>query len=296
MNLLNKAWMICLLQLRRLKKDYRTYLIILILLFLVQKEMEPIFSFVKQAQYPVSPWIYPYLMGNQIVRIALFSCMTLMFANAFEETAYQRYQYLYAGRKAFFFGKVLYLLILSAIIAVLMWVIELLPRMSQIALQKDWGKLLGLLEKNQYHVTGLAPGASSGLLSRYSPLEASGYTMFFIWMGSFFLGMLSFVANSRNRIVNGSVICSAFVVLDFSMAMIVFTKLQGTLLYISPLSWSNLDFLNHNGVVNGSYYPDLSYAFAMILILNALLVGGSYYLMQTSYRTGSKHQMMVLFR
>lgn len=94
------------------------------------------------------------------MRMIIFGCAALLLANVFEEQPIQRYQYVCTGRRAFLTGKILYIFVASAVYAVLIWVVMVLPHIHQICLEGSWANLDFL----NYHGKGIQGGCHPDLI------------------------------------------------------------------------------------------------------------------------------------
>jgi hypothetical protein len=180
----------------------------------------------------------------------------------------QPYVILRSKRVAWSLGQILYIVALSALYFLFLFLISNLFIFSHVDFSlTGWGKVLGTLANTSAaQEMGLLSFIDSRTLYYFTPLQAVWFTFLLSWLVGVFLGLTIYLLNSatQTRII-GVLIATSFLILDSVITGIP----QAT--WLSPVSWSTL---NHVGIGAGSQYPPIGYIYGgfAVLIITLLVL------------------------
>lgn len=248
---------------RKLLTNYRLWLAVLMLLILTHIYTKDYGLFCDTVDMKLSPWIFPFLYNAKYLKILFFAPLLLLFCDAPFIDNSQPYVICRSGRVIWSIGQLLYIVILSALYFIFLFLISCLFVSNHIEFSLEWGRVLNTLASTGAgYATGLMPHISSRIMFYFTPLQATWFTFLLSWLSGIFLGLIIYAVNSLTGGRSlGIILASSFVVLDSAAGMYHSTA------YLSPVSWSNLDYIDIGGL---SAYPSITYifcAFAVILIV-----------------------------
>lgn len=291
MNGMRKMWSVCRLEFSKWKKAYRLYMIGVLLFLFFYQYTGQLFLFAKEKQYPVTPWLLPFLLSSKNARWAIYFCAILFFSNLFSEQKVEKYVIVRCGRKAYLGGKMLYVLCASAVYTLLIALLPVLQHLDCIYIGAEWGKIFGAWSRMTSLHTKAGIHISETILKNLSCGEAMVMSFFLLWLTTSVIGTTVFFFNSVSGNAYGVMAGGVLVGMDMLSCFIPMQKDQAMFLYISPVSCSNLDLLLYRTELLQKELPGMAYAFALnvgLLILYAVM---AFVLMRATYRSGSKVQL-----
>lgn len=249
----------------------RMFSLLLLLGFVYHIFLAPLNSFAKSVQYPVCPYIFPFLLSDIYFLVLFMAAVVYYYSDAPFMKSWTMYQVVRTGRVRWAFGQIGAIVLSSFIfvlIAVGMTGVLLLPNVT---LNEGWGKVLYTLS-----MTG-APGGLDipfsipyEMISHYSVGEAVGVTILISGMVITFMGLLMFCMSLIASRLWANVLAMLFVMLPMVQKNIGMAVPQ--LVYFSPVSWMQLSELK---IGETGISPSMNYcltALGIMCILFSLVI------------------------
>lgn len=260
-------------QFKRWKRDYRIYVLAILVFILLAKNIAGVLEFSYETGYRINPWIFPVLLESYFVSMGLLKVlllfgMILLFCDAPFYDGMKPYLIIRCGRRAGCIGEIIYIAAASFLYVFYVWGISLLCLLPRISFQLKWGKILGTLAMTE--AGGLyAPTLcfNSQMISSYQPLEASLLTFLNFWLFGIIIGLIIYTANIFLKNKSAGVIFVSFLILMDP----VFAYLgQARNFWFSPASWVSISRLNR---ISGNEYPSEDYVLIVYLLVIIGLIG-----------------------
>lgn len=217
-------------------------------------------NFSEDVQIDISPWIFPFLFTQKFIKLLFFFPLILLFCNAPFIDDNQAYIILRSGRIPWSIGQVGYIIFATAIYFLFLVFLTIAINIFNLQFTSEWGKVLGTLANtNAANLVGLKINVSSNILHYFSPLQAMWFTFLLNWLVGVLLGLIIYVFNLLSNIrMAGVLIASFLLVLDATVTG------RPNLYRFSPVSWSNLDRINIEGITQ---MPTITYIYLLFAIL-----------------------------
>lgn len=214
----------------------KTFTLLLLLTIIYHIFLSPIKVFSMAVQYPVSPWIFPFLISDVYFVILFMAAVVYYFSDVPFMKEWAMYQVIRTGRVKWVCGQI-GSLVLSSFAFVLVAVLEtgliLLPNLT---LNEGWGKVLYTLSitnaSAEYQIPFLI---SYDIINQLAPLEALGISVFMSGLVILFIVLLMFSISLYISRLWANITAMLFVILP-----IVIENIGDTvpwLVYCSPISW-----------------------------------------------------------
>jgi hypothetical protein len=213
----------------------------------------------------MSPWIFPFLYSAKYVKILFFAPLLLLFCDAPFIDPTQPYVISRSGRIAWSLGQLLYVIVLSGLYCVFLLLISNLFIITHVEPSWEWGPVLGTLgNTGAAQSMGLLSTVSPRTLFYFSPVQATCFTLLLSWFSCVFLGLVIYALNSlTNTRSLGILFAASFLVLDSAAGA------YHLVAHFSPVSWSNLDYIDIGGL---SAYPSITYVYCAFAIVSGVLI------------------------
>lgn len=258
--------------LRKWPSNPRIYAVAALILVFIGSELLPIRGFCMALHLPVTPWVFPFLMSDNVSLTFIMVGLVLIFCDAPFIDQSQPYVIVRSGRRNWFTGQILYIVQASGLYFLFIILVSLLYFIPVIKFSGDWGKVLNTFSMNgtqgvpmfqqQYNIN---LSFSRYLTANYLPAVAMILSLALSWLEGIFLGLLMFVLNMNfNRII-GTSVALALILLETFAYQFGNAYLA---LYFSPVSWLNLGVMDATG---SSKSPTLWYAAGMLLLFIIVL-------------------------
>lgn len=251
-----------------LKKTFtnsKIYIIMILSFMYVHFMLNPVKIFAEKVQIGVSPYLFPFLFtSNYSVKIFLL-LVTLLFCNAPFMDEAQLYILVRTGRRKWCAGQILYIMMLSGVYTLLLFVFTVVTIIPELSIETGWGKVI-----NTFAQTGIA--ASHGIpipfdysiILKYNPIAALFLEGVLCWLLFSLFGNIIFTVNMKISKFVGNII--AVFLIFFQM---ISEEISPLLTYFSPASWASLSFLDIN---NTNQYPGVNYALIVMIIINLVFI------------------------
>lgn len=249
----------------------RTFSLLLLLGFVYHIFLTPLNEFAKSVQYPVCPYIFPFLLSDIYFLVLFMAAVVYYYSDAPFMKSWTMYQVIRTGRVRWALGQIGTIILSSFIfvlIAIVMTGAMLLPN---ITLSEGWGKVLYTLS-----MTG-APGGLDipfsipyGIMSHYTVGEAVGITILICGMVITFMGLLMFCMSLVASRLWANVLAMFFVILPMVQKNIGMAVPQ--LAYFSPVSWMQLSELKAGGTGTSPSIVYCAAALGIMCILFSVII------------------------
>lgn len=265
-------WVISKIHIFNWMKDYRVWSIFIIVGILIHSNLNEVVLFAKKVSYPLTPWIYPFIMSTRIVRMVIWLGFVLLQCDISDRNVNTPYLIIRVGKLRYHIGKIIYLFISTCIYHFYVAVIGIILNITHISFELDWGKVFGTLANDPFILDGTLNTViiKGGIVNKFMPLHATGITFGLAILTGMFLGLIIY---SINMILNSKIcgiLCgSLFILLDFLFQTVDYLREKGLL--VSPVSWSDIQMIDFTGA---SYKPSLFYILSMfgIIIIGLIIL------------------------
>ncbi len=265
---------ICLQNLRKWQKDYRIY-IIGILLFLLVLDNVRIFKNISAIiKTPTSIWLYPFIYTQYHQKLIFTIPLLLLFSNAPFIDNNSMYIIARCKKSEWHLGQFLYIIISSAIyyLYIFLWsVIMLLPTSE---LSVDWGKslrsisALALTQEMGYNFLSVP----SFTINYFTPIQAVWFTFLLSLLMAVMLGSIIYFINIiTNTKYIGSIVASIIIIFSCFIENFFTHSLARK---FSPITWITVDKLDVGGLTHNPTFPycvtvlvSISVIFAVIMVI-----------------------------
>jgi hypothetical protein len=247
--------------------NHKVYLSLIILMFFLHDNFEPLFKFAKEVGYRVTPYLLPFSFKQPFMKLVIFCSVLLIFSDAPFLTDFQVFMLSRSGKKCWYIAQMIYLALGSIMLTVFMAVFPVVINLSVIVFKSGWGKVIKTLASKQDFIQPI----SYGVVEYYQVDTVMVYTFTMCVLLFFFMGMVLFLCNTafKNKGV-GVFIITAFILIDWLNNII---NANVGLLWISPFSWVDISVMAYS---REKWYPSAGYAMIFLTVVNVVLVAATY--------------------
>ena len=231
--------------------NHKVYLSLIILMFFLHDNFEPLFKFAKEVGYRVTPYLLPFSFKQPFMKLVIFCSVLLIFSDAPFLTDFQVFMLSRSGKKCWYIAQMIYLALGSIMLTVFMAVFPVVTNLSIVVFKEGWGKVIKTLASKQDFIQPI----SYGVVEYYQVDTVMVYTFTMCVLLFFFMGMVLFLCNTafKNKGV-GVFIITAFILIDWLDNII---NANVGLLWISPFSWVDISVMAYS---REKWYPSAGYA------------------------------------
>ena len=271
---MGKAFATCMDNFRRWFASPKIYVVFILILIMQDSMMiAPIRRFARDMNLGIAPWIYPFLPMDWYICMLEAVGAIFLFCDSPMVNAGTPYLFVRTGRRAWLGGQILYVLLAALAYQILFLLSSVLLVLPQLEFTPHWGKTLGSLAQSNIGYWEYGITLSGSLVRRFTPMQAMALSFSLRWMVTALLGMLLLCMNLFLPRVFGMIAGGAIALLHPTAI-----NASGTFLYyISPASWTALDYVNVSGGSDTSamaLFPDLTYIriTGMAILLALILI------------------------
>lgn len=244
----------------------RVYIVLMLLIIFVNMSVNPILNISQTLSEPVSPWLFPFVIGDQYMTSLIFFSLILLLCDAPFISEEHTFMVIRSGKRKFYTAQIIYIMLACAIFVIALILTTIILVSPNLKYTNDWGRILGTLAQTNICSQFQIPlTINYSLMINYSPIEAMLTCALLTWLISVFLGTLMYLLNSLVNRFMGTVIAVIFVLMQYGVDF--FYGSAGY--WFTPVSWANLVVINLNGQ---SDHPSLFYC---ITILTAAIIAMS---------------------
>lgn len=214
---------------------YSSFLLVLMNLIAL---LTPLKNAGKYFEMDISVGIFAFLFNEKLMSLSIMTGLLLLFANLPFKNDLQLYIISRSSIKKWFAAQAGYILIISMLYPVLLFLMMGLILWNQADLSQQWGKLLGTITYypsilDEFSIS-LYP--TNGIMSFYTPAQSILITLGMVMLVSLFVGVLILVFNFIYQGL-GFAVYAVFIFLEFSLMFFPGYMIK----YVSPLSWLSLE-------------------------------------------------------
>jgi len=209
----------------------------------------------------VTPWVFSFYFSMPVMYLVYGFLTIVLFSEAPFRNPLSDFMEIRTGKRIWIQGQCLFIIEASLLYAVTYFLVTIICILPRIYITGQWGKLIHKLVGGG--ATGISGVSFSAQVFRqYSAIEATLYSLLFIWLVSSFLGMLilaSHIVIGKNA---GDIMAGFFTFLSYYSMYVGSMAFGNDIFYVSPVNWINI------GILLGSKYgvPDKYYAFSFLVI------------------------------
>lgn len=221
----------------------KTLILLLLLGIIYHIFLSPVKSFSQSVNYPVSPWIFPFLISDVYFVIFFMSAVVYFFSDVPFMEEWTMYQVIRTGRVKWACGQI-GSIIFSSFAFILTAILETgLILLPDITLSEGWGKVLYTLSMTNAAGEYRIPfSVSYDIISKYEPVQAVGISILMGGLAIMFIGLLMFSLSLYVSRLWANIIAMLFVILPIVIENI--GDIVPWLIYCSPISWMRLSEIN----------------------------------------------------
>ena len=266
MNLIKSSIRVCMQKFRLSLTDIRVWMALVIVAIFIFTYEKDIFDYAQGINAEVTPWLFPFLNGQKFIRIILLLGPVLFFCNAPFVNSSNIYTVIRAGRNTLTIGNIIYIILFSILYYIFIIIFSILPFVFNIDWSFEWGTALGTL--SMYPSENVIAIISGKITTFFSPLQAMFFTFLLSFICSVFLGLLIYAINSITKTRFMGTVTAVFLILCEPLSR-NFIKLM----WFSPVSWSNIDYLSISSIDNlpTFEFAIISYTTIIVALITIIL-------------------------
>ncbi len=246
---------------------YLTVLLFLGMYFWMQ--IHGFVAFARDMGCTMTPWLLVFLPSGTVI-LPIMLGYALLISDAPFRNGQQQFVLLRTGKRTWLWGQILYLLILSVLFPVLLWILSWIFMLPALEWSLEWGPGITTAA-----VTGNYGGYSwiameYGCMKNATPLEATLWVMAVMAGVCFLLALIAAGCNLWLKRGVGPVAVSALSAMP--VIVIIFAHQPNAikkLLWISPVSWMDRSLMGHTE----QGLPPMTYGLVMPAVLSVILCG-----------------------
>jgi hypothetical protein len=232
---IKKAWVFAKGEWRRQFSDAKIYVVMLCLFLVLIITMGDMPELVRKSGERVGIFeLFPLYWNGMNLPGAYFAVYLLLVCDIPSRGLGMRNHVMRAGRKAYFWGEMIYLSALTTLYLLFMWFVSLLPFYGRWSItMNEWSSV----------VTDSKFGSSSfgldnaGYITNGTPWSRFWQCMVVIWLCCFLMGMVCVVVNMISGSVAGCVVCAFFLMVHITVMNLLGEKGYPWWLYFcSPIT------------------------------------------------------------
>ena len=260
------SWKVCKGSLVKWKSDPRIWCVLALIVLFEWIRLEPIHKVCEMMGLCVSCWYFPFLTTGDIHQLFYFLGILILFCNAPFIDNQQMFVILRVGRRNWFRGKMMYIVLSSAFYFGVMYVISIIGLIPNVGFSMEWESVLEALSMGgTLNETAGAHEISRLVITQLSPLQATLEAYVICVLVAVLLGFSIFFINlfGNNNLGIG---VGLFVILWSMFIENLPYEAYYRMLYLSPISWTDISiFLKDVGGV------PFWYALLFLVIANSVL-------------------------
>lgn len=246
------SWSIALQGMKKNIVSPRFYTVLLAVLIFSWTQVSGVRSYAIRQGLGVSLWYYPFLFSTFICALMLYFGVVLLFCNAPFVDAQQLFVILRSGKKTWFRGQILFIILSSILYFTYIWVVSIVLFLPHLGMTGDWGSVLWEMAAMPSLSEGGGFLITERTLYMFSPLQGCLLVWVLNVLVGCFLGFLIFYINLYKSRTYGSV--AALLVIFVCNAVYYIGSYANVLVYFSPVNWTDLYVYARNQNALSPYY------------------------------------------
>lgn len=259
-----KIFRICIIDLRKITMTPRFYMAFVGVFFAFLYSLAGIRDFCSAVGMKCSPWIFPLLTESSGNQMFIILGSLLLFCDAPFLNFGSGWQIQRAGKSYWFWGKMLYIWLLSFIYAAGLSILPVMMALPAVEWNETWGKILGsLAQPNIAQQFGIMH-FNYEIIAHYNPAKAFMPTLTAVWLNATLIGICNYTFNFYLKKGIGATIS---VMIGLSPLLIIRLAHFGIGYYLAPPLWMNL--ANYKWQ---SYGFGVSFTYVYGILLGTILI------------------------
>ncbi len=190
----------------------RLYILLLIEVLYLHSRLSPVGELCVRTGYKVTPYLLPFLLDEGSAVMMLFLGVVLLFCDAPFIEDEQPYIMLRSGRRIWFIGQMLYIVVASVLYLIVLYFISVLVLLPHIEWSAEWGKLLSTFSQTSAAgQNGISIPFARVITARFDPIPAVLRCVVNGSLVATVLGMLMFFVNLNISRTAGGICGTALV-------------------------------------------------------------------------------------
>lgn len=209
----------------------------------------------------ISCWYFPHLIVGMQAILYYFGAL-LLFCDAPFVDNQQMDVILRAGKRNWFRGKIMYILLASCIYFLWIFAVSVLEFIPYVGFSTEWEDMMNILSLDSAYGGSIR----RKIIVEYTPIEATLTQYVICVLLAMFLGLLIFYCNLFKK-QNVGVGIALLIVLMGILSEFVDVQAQRVLIYFLPMAWTNIEVFKRT--VGG---VPLAYAVSVLSIGSVVLI------------------------
>ena len=252
---------------RKWRNNYRVYIAFLAVAVFTYIRSDSIKNYAALKGLSVTPFFFTFQMDDSITRMLFYFGIILLLCNAPFIDEHQLFALSRLGRKKWFCGQILYILLANVIYFAWMFFVSIIVFIPWVAPSAKWGDIWINLSHNPA-LAGVVLHEEAVIY--FSPIIACLITFLLNVSAGFIIGLIIFAANLGNNRIFGASIAAAMIVFSNLIYVFWLYKLQ----YMSVIHWTNIFiFMRKNNPISIIYIVTVEILVIIILITYILKKG-----------------------
>lgn len=262
-NILLSTFSIAKYNYKKLFNNPRFYILMVLQFIFLFYLINPFLQLSKSVGIKITPWLFPHITGSHSIQILMMLGVLILFADApFIDDEYN-YLIIRCGRRKWVLGQILYIITASFIYFFIIFLLTVILISPNIFISLEWGKLLNTMANTSDQIGQLL--IYNNILLKFTPIQATGISIFLSSLGGIVLGLVMFVLNLKSEKSPGFIVAGAICFIDYTIVMNAMDNIK----YISPISLTRLSNLTvHSFGINT---PTVQYAIGFQIVLIVIL-------------------------
>lgn len=210
----------------------------------------------------IAPYLFPLLPSLSGLITPVFLAYIILIIDAPFRTRHQQFVLQRTGKRIWAAGQIVYILAVSAIFTLALWLLTFLLVLPSIQWIASWGPVLTTAANN-----GLFVG-NYGCMKNIAPIPATLWVAWVMFSVCFLLGMLMMACNLYLPKGTGTTLVAGLAIIPLFLSL--FSQSPGPikrLLWISPLSWMDRSLMG----LSNEGLPSYAFAAAAPFLLGCIL-------------------------
>lgn len=249
----HKIRSVFLFQMKLVRGNQRILMIFLLVAIFVFSNLQGVLDFSRDVGIPATPWAFAHITSDYICQLVIMAGAVALFCDAPFHSDIQKYILPRAGRTAWAAGQCLYIIALSFLYVLVVFLLSIVPLLPNLTFQGGWGKVWGTLARSmairEYEIPFTV---YDYLIGVYTPQQATALSFLLSFACCVWLGLLTYFLNDVTGRYAGTFLSAGFVLMDITVA----NEWLPWFYRISPVTLAQLQALQGS---NSLYQVDLGY-------------------------------------
>lgn len=249
--------------------DPKYLTVLLYLLVYTYHQFHGLNTYASSFQESITPWLFPFLSGSGSFFIPIIFSFIFLISDAPFRTNHQMFVIQRVGKHIWIQGQIFYIIFLSMLYTVFLWILSWIWILPTIEFSSDWGEVLTTAAlTGGHHLFGVPVEIYYNVIKNDTPVTVTLWCMASLFSVCFLLGSIVCLCNIWMKKDVGVII--AFCLCTISVIPNLFAANPGIIRYfiwISPLSWTDRNLM---GNVD-QYLPSYSFGVLAPLLISGIL-------------------------